>query len=311
MSRVPFLPLMRGLGELAVVSDLPPVVVDLFRLVTRLGDPWLLLGTLAVLYVVADRLALDRRRVACVLAAAFLALGVTLALKAAFALPRPPGAAEAGFGFPSGHALGATVVWGAGAVFLDVGRRRRRLALAGLVVPAVAVSRVVIGVHYLVDVVAGVAVGAVVVGLVVGLARRPLPPGPAPHAAPDAGPAPHDGVSRAAVSRVLVLAAGAGLVALLVRTSPDTLLTAGAAVGGWVGWRLAAPAVGTHAPPLRPRGTVVAAVGLPVVLGGLLVVDIATRTAAAPPPLTVGVAGACIALLLALPRVAARLIGPR
>ena len=303
---------MRGLGELAVVSDLPPVIVDLFGLVTRLGDPWLLLGTLAVLYAVADRLALDRRRVAYVLAAAFLALGVTLALKAAFALPRPPGAAEEGFGFPSGHALGATVVWGAGAVFLDLGRRRRRLALAAGVAPAVAASRVVIGVHYLVDVVAGVAVGVAVVALVVALAGSRSRPrlGRVLDATSALTPAsdPDDGVSHAAVGRVLVLAVGAGLVALGVRASPDTLLTAGAAVGGWVGWRVVEPTVRTVGPPLPLRGTAVTVVGLPLVLGGLLAVD-GAADAAAPAPLTMALAAGCIALLFALPRVAAGLTG--
>jgi hypothetical protein len=279
---------VRGLGELGVVAGLPEAVVGLFGLATRLGDPWLLLGALAVCYVAADALALDRRRVGLVLAAAFGALGVTLALKAAFALPRPPGAAAAGYGFPSGHALGATVVWGVAALVLDAGRRRTRLAVAAAVVPLVALSRVVIGVHYLVDVVAGVAVGVAVVRAVLAL-------GPGR----DGGP-----VSDAAVARVFGVAVAAGAAALLVRPSPDALLTAGAALGGWVGWRLGRSAA---ASPLDRRGTAVAVCGLPVVLAGLVAVDAAAPSL--PPVVALSVAGGCLALLFALPRVARGVVG--
>jgi membrane-associated phospholipid phosphatase len=279
---------MRGLGALDVVSGLPPVVVDLFGLLTRLGDPWLLLGVLATLYAASDRVGLDRRRVGFVLATAFLALGVTLALKSAFALPRPPGALEEGYGFPSGHALGSTVVWGTAALALDAGHRRVRLAVAGSVVPLVAVSRVVIGVHYLVDVVVGVALGLVLVALVFAtLWRDPATP-----------------PTHTAVDRVFALAASAALAALVLSSSVNTLLTVGATLGGWVGWRVVEPTVASVGTPLSPRGTVFALAGLPAVLGGLLALDAAAATATIPDTLTMGLAGGCVALLFALPRLA-------
>jgi membrane-associated phospholipid phosphatase len=283
---------MRGLGELAVVSEFPPFVVELFGLLTRLGDPWLLLGGLALLYAISDRLSLDRRRVGFVFATAFVALGVTLALKSAFALPRPPGAGTDGYGFPSGHALGSTVVWGTAALALDAGRRRLRLAVAGVVIPVVAASRVVIGVHYLVDVVVGTIVGVAVVGVVFVAVWR------------DCTEAP----THAAVDRVFALAAGAALVALFVSNSTDTLLTVGATLGGWVGWRIVEPAVAPPASSLPPRGTALTVVGLPVVLGGLLAVAGAAEAAAIPGLLTMGLAGCCVALLFVLPRVAERLV---
>ncbi|WP_192918422.1 phosphatase PAP2 family protein [Salinigranum salinum] len=301
---------MRGLGELAVVSGLSPVVVDLFGVLTRLGDPWLLLGALALLYAVADRLALDRRRVGLVFAAAFLALGVTLALKAAFALPRPPGAAAEGYGFPSGHALGTTVVWGTAAVVLDVGRRRLWTAVAAAVVLLVAASRVVIGVHYLVDVVVGVGVGLAVVGvaLAVGVGRLPRL---TRSTRQGVGGVAVERVSHADVDRVFALAAGVGLVALLLRASPDTLLTAGAALGGWSGWRVAEPTVDvdTHRSSVPLSGTAVSVAGLPLVLGGLLTADVIAEAAATPGLLTMGVAGVFVALLFALPRLAVRVVG--
>jgi membrane-associated phospholipid phosphatase len=284
---------MRGLGELAVASDLPPVVVDLFGLLTRLGDPWLMLGTLAVLYVAGDRFGVDRHAVGFVFATALVALGVTLALKSAFALPRPPGALEDGYGFPSGHALGATVVWGAAAFALDAGRRRTRLAVAGSVVPLVALSRVVIGVHYLADVVVGLGVGVAVVGVAVAVGPR----------------RGDDAFSHAATERVFVVAGAAAVAAVAVSATSETFLTAGAVFGGWVGWRLVEPVLVADSPtPLSsPRGTAVGALGLPGVLGGLLAVSVATEAAMIPGLLAVGVAGVCVAFLFALPRVARRL----
>jgi hypothetical protein len=114
-----------------------------------------------------------------VLALLAAAVALTVSLKAAFALPRPPGAGVApeaalfpefaralyadmatgdGYGFPSGHATTAVLVWGGLAWAVRVGRRRQRVAVAGTVVALVALSRLVIGVHYLVDVLVGGAV---------------------------------------------------------------------------------------------------------------------------------------------------------
>jgi hypothetical protein len=290
---------MRGLGELTVVSGLPETVVSLFGALTHLGGPWVVLGGLAVLYAVADRLPLDRRRVGCVLAAAFVAFGTTLALKATFALPRPSGASVSGYGFPSGHALGATVVWGTAASLLDVGRRRVRLGVAGCVVSLVALSRVVIGVHYLVDVVAGCVVGLAVIGVVHAVI------GGLPGSDPELGR--DTTVSHAAVGRLFALGVGAALVAFALRATPEALLAVGASLGGWWGWRVVEPAVERPASSVSRRGTAVAVVGLPVVLGGLLAADTAVETGTIPGLFAGGLGGTCIALLIALPRIADRL----
>ncbi len=105
-------------------------------------------------------------------------LAAMTALKYLFALPRPelvaatpsalPTALEStyvstvtlgGYGFPSGHAVGATVVYGALALAIPLGTRRSRLAVAGVLALAVSLSRVVLAVHYPGDIVAGVALG--------------------------------------------------------------------------------------------------------------------------------------------------------
>ena len=91
-----------------------------------------------------------------------------LVVKRAVGRPRPPVAhlVEAtGFSFPSGHALRATVLFGVLAVLSGrlwpAWRAGVRVwASAVLVVLFVAASRMILGVHYLTDVLGGIAVGA-------------------------------------------------------------------------------------------------------------------------------------------------------
>jgi membrane-associated phospholipid phosphatase len=89
------------------------------------------------------------------------------AVKALVARPRPalvdPVAHASGYSFPSGHAGGSAAVYGALALLGMAGVARwARLMLvtgAAVLVGAVAVSRVLLGVHYPSDVAAGVALG--------------------------------------------------------------------------------------------------------------------------------------------------------
>ncbi|WP_149785588.1 phosphatase PAP2 family protein [Halorubrum aquaticum] len=188
----------RGVGETAVVDALPEFVVVVFAAVTHLADPWFLFGLLAVGYWFAgDRLAASPRRAGATAIAAVTCAYAAVALgKAWFAVPRPPGAMgpadvptwlpgllsawyEAqvlsdGFGFPSGHATGGAAAYGALALVYDrASTGRRRLLGAGIVAAAVAASRVVIEVHYLVDVLVGVLLGGAVVVVALWLAGDP------------------------------------------------------------------------------------------------------------------------------------------
>lgn len=77
-------------------------------------------------------------------------------------------AAASGKSFPSGHAMNSTVIYGAllmVAVWNIDAPRSRRVLGAGLavLVGAIAISRVVLVVHYVTDVVAGVSLGVVIV----------------------------------------------------------------------------------------------------------------------------------------------------
>jgi len=150
-------------------------VLDLFRVITVFGSPAFALALATVVCVVLYR----RRRL---VDAAFLplVLGVTellnLVLKLAFQRPRP----AVGFvhldtySFPSGHAMISTAAYGAFACLLWSrleSRRARTLMLAAtfLIVTLVSFSRLYLGVHYLSDVLAGVAGGATWLALSIAL----------------------------------------------------------------------------------------------------------------------------------------------
>jgi len=229
----------RGVGITDVLHGAAewPVIV-LFALVTQLGDVWFLFLLGSTLYVAGERLprfGVDRRRGLFVLALALAYVALVGVLKTAFLLPRPPGAAVApavgwipaalepvyadiatghGPGFPSGHALGTTMVWVGAALVLDAGARRTRLGVAGVVVALVSLSRLVLGVHYAVDVVVGAAVGLVVVGALYRLGDDSTRP-----------------------EQVLRFAAAAGVAGLLLVVNFDSVTALGGALGGWLAWR--------------------------------------------------------------------------
>ena len=77
--------------------------------------------------------------------------------------PVPHLASSSGFSFPSGHAAAAAATWAALALVFGRGRRWAVKAWLGTaaaaVTAAVAASRVLLGVHWVTDVVAGVALG--------------------------------------------------------------------------------------------------------------------------------------------------------
>jgi undecaprenyl-diphosphatase len=120
------------------------------------------------------------RRVAIPAAAAlFVSAGLNLVLKAIFAVPRPDGhrlIAESGYSFPSGHAQDSAALFATLAILawaaLGVSMWRRVIAiLAVLLVAGIGFSRVYLGVHSPVDVVAGFAAGLAVAAAAVVVAR--------------------------------------------------------------------------------------------------------------------------------------------
>lgn len=161
--------------ELAAVYRPPALHYALF-LLTQAG------GTMPVVATGLAFAALLARRAGAVPAAAFAAavaggLLVTYALKAVLAVERPADLFQTGFGaaFPSAHASGTATLFMAAAVLLTPpGRRERRIAVAAAVVLAttVGLTRVWLGVHWPLDVIGGIALGAVVGALPAPLAPR-------------------------------------------------------------------------------------------------------------------------------------------
>ncbi|MFB6162611.1 MAG: phosphatase PAP2 family protein [Halococcoides sp.] len=186
----------RSLGITAALADVPDSIAVGAAILTQLGDVWFLIALAVVLWILDRRwpVVRDRSDPVAILALVIGAYGLTTILKAAFGLPRPPVAPVAGPdwlgsagraaiawfahadgpGFPSGHALGATLVYGALARRVTVGSARQRATVAAILVGAIAATRLVIGVHYLVDVLAGIAIGGGVLVAVEAVRPGPL-----------------------------------------------------------------------------------------------------------------------------------------
>ena len=101
--------------------------------------------------------------------------GLNLLLKAVFQRPRPVFAAAVGetdWSFPSGHAMASLVAYGALAVLLAAQFPRAKIPLylgCGFLIALIGASRLVLGVHYLTDVLAGFAAGLAWLALCLGL----------------------------------------------------------------------------------------------------------------------------------------------
>ena len=190
-----------------------PWLADALTGVSRLGGRPLMLWLVvfAVLLLVIRR----RGRLALYLVVTGLgALVLDPTLKSLVGRVRPivdvPIASAPGNSFPSGHALGSMVVYGALAlVFLPaVAARWRALfaALPVLIIAAVGFTRIALGVHFLSDVLAGWLLGIAWLGVTAyafrlwrvetGHTAPPLAEGLEPEAAPAIKPAPdHRGVT--------------------------------------------------------------------------------------------------------------------
>lgn len=227
-----------GLNE-AIRQAVPPWLVPAFVLTTHLGNVVFLLGLFSLDYWFGDH---DRGAHA--LGLALGGMAVVTALKAVFAVPRPPETvrlvAAGGFSFPSGHATIATIGYGTLAYDVELGTRRARYAIAGVLVTLIALSRVVLGVHFLRDVVAGVAVGIAFLAAVEYLTGHDPRPG-------------------------FLIAAVLGIVAVVLSgATQESVVELGAILGGAVAWEAV-----DEIPPVESLGEhlVLLAGGLPVFLG--------------------------------------------
>jgi len=136
------------------------------EIVTTLGETWFVIVA-AIVIVVAERFRAPARWVALYLGIVILGQNVlTRTIKELADRVRPdlnPIAETLGPSFPSGHAAAAAAFWAAAALVIGRGRSRpgRAVLAGGAVAIAVAVagSRVLLDVHWLSDVIAGLALG--------------------------------------------------------------------------------------------------------------------------------------------------------
>lgn len=154
---------MRLKAESTVVRELfPAEYADLAIAVTELGGQSVLMFLLATLFWLSSR-----RRNALVIAYALAGASLLLAIKAALGLPRPPAELflkpleSDTYGFPSGHAFISVVVYGGLVSAYDRVDDYRAVIGAGTLILLISLSRVVLGVHYLGDVIVGVGLGIV------------------------------------------------------------------------------------------------------------------------------------------------------
>ncbi|WIV68610.1 phosphatase PAP2 family protein [Natrialbaceae archaeon AArc-T1-2] len=197
----------------AIRAGLPDPAIAFFELVTHLGDGATLVVVAVALYWFGPP---SRRETwALVIAIGIAALAISAGLKGIVAHARPElafaPAGYPGYSFPSAHALGSAAVYGALATLTRVGTRLKRYAIAGTIVLLVALSRIVIGVHYPGDVVAGVVLGLLVVALV----ARSTNPTPEP---------------------IFAFSGLLAVVAFALGSSEYTTMTIGAAVGATLSW---------------------------------------------------------------------------
>lgn len=257
-----------GIGVVETVKAVvPDAVVVAAALLTQLGDTWFLLVLLATLYLFGAHTpglddGPDRRDMATVLALAIGAVALTIGTKALFVHPRPPGAdspagagalpaslrggyawlaSAGGFALPSGHALLSTTVYGGLAWVFPRGTRRHRVGISVVLVGLIAATRVVLGVHYIGDVLLGIVLGVVLLGLGFLVARgRP--------------------------GRAFTIAAGLAVVALVpARYAVVALTILGGAIGGGLAWATVGEAIPPQPSPGRET-TVLAVVGIPLVV---------------------------------------------
>jgi len=209
----------------AVRAAVPDIGIRFFELVTHLGDGAVLIAFGTLLYWFGGES--NRRTRAIVIAVGLAGFAISVGMKGMFLRPRPELAGGySGYSFPSAHALGAAAFYGTLASVGTVGTRRLRYVVASVVIALVAASRVVIGVHFVGDVIVGVAIGLALVALVVSV-RTPDP------------------------EWIFVLAFGIALAGYLLGSREYTTMKIGATLGAAVAWPL------VRSRPANPRGAAI------------------------------------------------------
>jgi len=197
-----------------------PVLDSIFRAITSIGEEEFFLFLLPLLFWCVD-FGMGVRLTVLLLFSSYL----NVSLKGFLQQPRPfdldPSVqlsdAE-GYGLPSGHAQSATVVWGYVAAW---SRKRWAWGVAIALVVLIGFSRIYLGVHFPTDVLAGWAIGAVLLALYLALQ-----------------PGTERWLSRLSLGQQVLLALAVPLVLLLIHPVKDTTTAMGVLAGAGVGLAL-------------------------------------------------------------------------
>jgi undecaprenyl-diphosphatase len=219
-----------GLGVIYLVqSARGPALDAFFKAITFLGDEEFYLLLLPLILWCVD-VGAGVRLFLVVMSSAYL----NALLKDLMGHPRPflfdPSVqviSAEGYCTPSGHAQSAVVIWGTLAATF---RRRWLWILAAVLSLLIGFSRVYLGVHFPHSVLAGWAIGAIIVALYV-LLESPV----------------SAWLGRANLSTQLALALGVPLGALLLHPTPGTAVVMGAVMGAGAGMALQTRWVGFSA----------------------------------------------------------------
>lgn len=177
----------------APVADGTIAVMDVIYLLQSAASPWLdnvalwvtQLGSeqVYIILLLIAFLVIDAEKGRSLALVFLLSFYLNQVLKEVFATQRPfqidetvgrsTAAIETapGNGFPSGHAQASMTFWGSAALYV---KRRWFTVVAVVVVLAISLSRLYLGVHLPIDVIGGLALGALAVGVAAALERRQI-----------------------------------------------------------------------------------------------------------------------------------------
>jgi len=141
-----------------------PLIQAIFKVITYLGEPVVFIIIIAIFYIVYDK------KFAKNLAFSLLISGyINEFVKEIFQDPRPPantapeeeyGLVETSYGFPSGHTQTAVTTWGYMAYeFKDKPKPNIVPIILSVIIFLISISRIIIGVHDLQDIIGGFAIG--------------------------------------------------------------------------------------------------------------------------------------------------------
>ncbi len=150
---IALLALALGLAALYVIALLSGSI-ELWKIFSALGVEYIYVALSALIYCFNPRLGY------LLLSALLLSANLNILLKNMIAEPRPPRylwkVPAYGYAFPSGHSQVSSTFWYTLSMTL---RRTSLLLLATVLVISIATSRVMLGVHWVQDVVGGIAIG--------------------------------------------------------------------------------------------------------------------------------------------------------